>query len=135
MSKDDGQWNVITSFYDVEKDLYEGKVFKQPSKTVVNHNLTPREMLNRYRRGQLVDASVREPIYFGEDVVVPDFETMTLQEQLDYSRDLENYIIDERKRINDLASDLRKKKKAAEEAAAADPPASESEAPSGEEES
>lgn len=65
-----------------------------PSETVPDMSLTPREILDRYTRTGAFPPG-RTPIYNG-DTDFPDTSRMTVQEKLDYAKELRDFIKERR---------------------------------------
>ena len=102
MRKIRSQYNFVASEEEGEKDF-------GISLTVPDQALTVRDLITRYTRGRALPAG-RTPIWNGEEEF-PDFERMTIQEQLDYKMDLEIYIREKRQELADQKSEEEKIKR------------------------
>jgi hypothetical protein len=84
MNQDYWQTVGVTGYAQFSVPESEGEVNTMPDMAIPDHNLTLRELVERYSRGLPIDG-MRTPIYDGEDEFIPDPRTLDLAEREQYA--------------------------------------------------
>lgn len=81
----------IVNAYSFDFDpLVHAQQFVGESMTIPDQSLSIRDLINRYTMGRPIPTA--EGVYTGDDDDLPDLDRMTIQQRMDYSRDLDAFV-------------------------------------------
>jgi len=83
-------------------DQETGETKQMPSKTLPNRSLSVKQILERYAKGLPITGNNNVPIYYGEDIQMPDLDKLDLSER-------HEILMQARERVKAIQAELNKR--------------------------